>query len=335
MGGNIIPFNTKRRRLLTALALLPSLPAAAQPAKPRVYRVMGLTNSAPEAAPAYIQALEDGFRELGYAVGGNLIIEHFYTRGRPELLPALAAEIVRQKPDVIIAVSNAETAALKAETKSIPVVIALGAGIAEAGLVASLARPGGNITGFNTGASHEALAKHLQLLSEARPGLKRAAVLWDPTVPGFDPYVASMKEASRKLGISLRWVEVRRTEEIETALATIASARAEALCVISNVLTFTLRDQIVAFAAEQRLPAISYMREFTEAGLLMSYGADLVHLYKRSAIYADRILKGAKPADLPIEQPTKYETVINLRTAKTLGIAIPQSLLLRADRVVQ
>jgi putative tryptophan/tyrosine transport system substrate-binding protein len=296
---------------------------------------MGLSNSTPEAAPVYNKALEDGFRELGYTVGKNLLIEHLFTGGRPERLPALAAEIVRRKPDVIIAVSNAETAALKAATTSIPIVIALGAGTVEAGLVASLAKPGGNITGHNTGASTEVLAKQLELLKEARPGLKRAAVLWDPAIPGFAPYVARMEEGARKLGIALRWVEVRRIDEIEAALATIASERVEALCVISNVLTFTLRGRIAAFAADHRLPAISYMSEFTGAGLLMSYGVDLLHLYKRSAIYADKILKGAKPADLPVEQPTKYETVVNLRTAKALKLSIPQSLLLRADRLIE
>jgi putative tryptophan/tyrosine transport system substrate-binding protein len=144
-----------------------------------------------------------------------------------------------------------------------------------------------------------------------------------------------MEEGSRKLGIALRWVEVRRVDEIETALAKIASERVEALCVIANVLTFTLRERIAAFAADQRLPAISYMSEFAEAGLLMSYGADLVHLYKRSAIYVDRILKGAKPADMPVQQPTKYETVVNLKTAKALKLSIPQSLLLRADRLIE
>jgi len=296
---------------------------------------MGLSNSTPEVAPVYVKALEDGFRELGYSVGKNLLIEHLFTGGRPERLPALAAEIVQRKPDVIIAVSNAETAALKAATTSIPIVIALGAGTVEAGLVASLAKPGGNVTGQSAGASIEALAKQLELLREARPGLKRAAVLWDPAVPGFSPYVVRMEEGARKLGIALRWVEVRRVDEIEAALATIARERVEALCVITNVLTFTLRDRIAAFAAEQRLPAISYMSEFTEAGLLLSYGADLVHLYRRSAIYADKILKGARPADLPVEQPTRYETVVNLRTAKALNLSIPQSLLLRADRLIQ
>lgn len=335
MGGISLRYNARRRRVVAALALLPCFPVAAQPTKTRVYRVMSLSNSGPEAVPAYIKALDDGFRQLGYAVGGNLLIEHLFTRGRPELLPELAAEIVQRKPDVVIAVSNAETAALKAATTTIPIVIALGAGIAEAGLVASLAKPGGNITGNNTGASHEVLAKWLQLLNEARPGLKRAAVLWDPTVPGFEPYLNTMKEASRKVGIELRWVQVRRVDEIETALASIAKERAQALCVISNVLTFTLRHRIAAFVAEKRLPAISYMHEFTEAGLLMSYGADLVQLYKRSAIYVDKILKGARPGDLPIEQPTKYETVLNLKTAKALGLAIPQSLLLRTDRTIE
>jgi putative tryptophan/tyrosine transport system substrate-binding protein len=225
--------------------------------------------------------------------------------------------------------------ALKAATTSIPIVIALGAGTVEAGRVASLAKPGGNITGQSTGASVEALAKQIELLREARPGLKRAAVLWDPAVPGFDAYVARMEEGSRKLGIALRWVEVRRVDEIETALAKIARERVEGLCVVSNVLTFTLRERIAAFAAEQRLPAISYMSEFAEAGLLMSYGADLVHLYKRSAIYVDRILKGGKPADMPVQQPTKYETVVNLKTAKALKLSVPQSLLLRADRLIE
>jgi putative tryptophan/tyrosine transport system substrate-binding protein len=326
---------TRRRYLAAAAALLIPFVAKAQQVKSRVYRVMGLSNSTREATPAYAKALEDGFRELGYTVGKDLVIEHVFSGGRPERLPALASEIVRRKPDVIIAASNAETAALKAATTSIPIVIALGAGTVEAGLVASLAKPGGNITGQSTGASVEALAKQIELLREARPGLKRAAVLWDPAVPGFDAYVARMEEGSRKLGIALRWVEVRRVDEIETALAKIARERVEGLCVVSNVLTFTLRERIAAFAAEQRLPAISYMSEFAEAGLLMSYGADLVHLYKRSAIYVDRILKGGKPADMPVQQPTKYETVVNLKTAKALKLSVPQSLLLRADRLIE
>jgi putative ABC transport system substrate-binding protein len=324
----------RRRRFLGGIVAILAAPVVrAQP--PRVLRVIGLSNSTPAAAAAYIKALEDGFRELGYSPGRNIGIEHLYAEGNPERLPALAAEIVRRKPDVIIAASNAETAAAKAATDSIPIVMGLGAGPVEAGLIATLSRPGANVTGNATGASAQILGKWFELLREAKPGLKRAGVLWDPGVPGFNPFVSSLEEAARRFGIALRWVEVRRAEELDAALMRVAGERVEALCVIANVLTFTFRHRIAAFVAEQRLPAISYNSEFAEAGLLMSHGADLLQLYKRSAVYADKILKGSRPADLPVEQPNKYETVINLKAAKSLGLALPPSLLLRADRTIE
>ena len=323
-----------RRLLVTALVLLPSFPAAAQP-KARVFRVVGLSNSTAESTAAYVRALNEAFRELGYAAGTNLAVEHVLSEGRPERLPALAAEIVRRKPDVIIAASNAETAALKAATATIPIIIALGAGPVESGLVESLARPGGNITGTSTGASSEIVAKWLELLRDVKPELKRVGVLWDPGVPGFQRFVITLEEASRKLGMTLRWYPVKHRDELDAVLTKLSGEKLEALCVIANALTFALHQRIVAFVTEQRLPAISYMSEFVAAGFLMSYGADLLQLYKRSALYADRIFKGARPSELPIEQPTRYETVVNLKTAKALGLTIPRSLLLRADKVIE
>ena len=244
-------------------------------------------------------------------------------------------QAVRRKPDVIITLSNAETAAVQAATRSIPIVIGLGAGPVEAGFAASLAKPGGNITGISTGASADIVAKWLELLREIKPTLSRVAVLWDPTVPGFREFVQSLDATSRKLNIHLHWAELRRAEDLEDLLMRAAKERVEALCVFANSLTFTLRDRIAVFVASHRLPAISYMKEFAEAGFLVSYGADLVQLYKRAAIYADRILKGANPSDLAIEQPTNYQTVVNLRSAKALGVTIPQSIAVRANLLIE
>jgi putative ABC transport system substrate-binding protein len=327
---------TVRRRFLSAtLALTASTVAGAQVFRARTYRVVGLSNSSPEAAKEYIEALEEGFRDLGYSVGRNLIIEHRYTAGHPERLDNLAAEIVQSRPDVIIAVSNAETAAAMRATRTIPIVIALGAAPDEAGIVASLARPGGNVTGHSTGAGPGILAKWLELLVEVLPGLKRAGMLWDSTVPGFKAFVGVLKDASSRFGVELRSVEVRTAAEFDGAFARVLAERVEALCVVANVLTFTFRGRIAAFAAEQRLPAISYMREFVEAGLLMSYGVDLVQLYRRAAVYADKLLKGARPGDLPVEQASRYELVVNLAAARKIGLKIPQTLLIRADRVIE
>jgi putative ABC transport system substrate-binding protein len=309
--------------------------AAGQHPRKRIYRVVGLSNSSPEVASAYIKALEDGFRELGYTIGGNLVIEHRYTAGHPEKLDGMAAEIARSKPDVIIAVSNAETAAARRATATIPIIIALGAAPDDAGLVASLRRPGGNVTGNSTGAGPEILGKWVELFVEIKPNLKRMGMLWDPTVPGFRSFVGVLRDATQKFGIELRSVEVKRADEFDAAFERLVAERVDALCVIANVLTFTFRQRIAAFVAEQRLPAISYMGEFVEAGLLLSYGVDLVHLYKRSAVYADKIFKGARPTDLPVEQPMRYELIVNLAAARKLGLTIPQSVLLRADRVIE
>ena len=327
---------TRRRRLLLAAGglLVAPLIANGQQARQRVFRVFGLNNSTPEATSAYMEALEDGFRELGYVPGSNLIIKHLSSGGRPERLPGLAAEIVQSGADVIVAASNAETAAAMKATTSIPIVMALGYGPVEAGLVSSLARPGGNVTGITTDASLAIIAKWLEFLTEIKPNLRRVGLLWDPTVPGFTQFMSVLTDAASRLGLTLRSIEVRRGDEMDGALAQIAREGVDALCVVSNVLTFTYRNQIAAFTAKQRLPAITYMREFVEAGILMSYGADLLQLYRHSSVFVDRILKGAKPADLPVEQPTKFELVLNLKTARALSLTIPQSVLLRANKVI-
>jgi len=326
-----------RREFLVAAGVLLAEPlmASAQSTGKRIFRVGGLSNSTPEAASAYIKALEEGFGELGYGVGKDLLIEYLYAAGQPDRLPGLAAELVRRKPDAIVTVSNAETSAAMGATSSIPIVMGLGAGPVHAGLIASLGNPGGNVTGLTTDASPQILGKQLELLGEVLPNLKRVGVLWDSTVPGFGEILDRLEEGARSMAVTLRFFEARRAEELEPALAQISTDRLDALCVVANVLTFTFRMRIAEFTIERGLPAISYMNEFVHAGLLMSYGADLLQLYKRAAVYVDKIFKGAKPANLPVEQPTRFEMAINLHTAKRLGLTFPSSILLRADRVFE
>lgn len=325
----------RRRFLAMAAAMLAPVRATAQSKKDRVYRVAALYNSPPEAGPHYLRALEDGFRELGYRVGDNLVLEYSFSQGRSDRLGSLAAEIARRKPDLIITLSNAETAAARTATASIPIVMGLGAAPVEAGFAASLAKPGANITGVSTGASSDILGKWLELLREVNPALKRVGVLWDPSLPGFAQFVSSLNHGADRLGIGLRWAEVRGGDELDAVLGRLEAERIESLCVIATAVTFNLRSRIAAFVAARRIPAISYMKEFAESGFLLSYGADLVQLYKRSTIYADKILRGAKPSELAIEQPTTYLTVVNLQTAKALGLSLPQSLTLRADQVIR
>lgn len=272
-------------------------------------------------------------RDLGWIAGQSIVFETRFAAGQTDQLPALAADLVRLKVDVIVALTNHETLAAKQATTSIPIVMLLGVAPVEAGLVASLARPGGNITG--TTVAPIAGGKYLELLKEAVPKLARVAVLWDPTFPGITTQELLEVDA-RTLGLTSAVFEARRPEDVDAALARIARDRPGALLVALGGPLLARIRQIVEFAAQHHLPTIfPGARIPVDAGGLMSYGYDFPPLLRRAAWYVDRILRGTKPADLPVEQPTTAELVVNLKTATALGLAIPRSLLQRADHVIE
>ena len=327
---------TTRREFIGTLAgglLAAPLAAEAQaPAKvPRIgfLSVLSLTDN-----PHELEAFRQGLRELGYVEGQTIAIEYRFAEGRPERLPALAAELVRLKVDVIVTAGPPAPEAAKQATSTIPIVVAATGDPVAEGLVASLARPGGNITGLAT-ISSELVGKQLELLKELVPKISRVAVLQNPS-NNHHPFVVRQAEAAaRALGLKLHIVQAGTSLEIDAAFAKMRSQRAGGVLVLRDAQFLTQRTQIAALAAKSRLPAVYSFRDQVEAGGLMAYGANSPQMYRRAATYVDKILKGAKPADLPVEQPTKFEFVINLKTAKALGLKIPQSLLQRADEVIQ
>jgi putative ABC transport system substrate-binding protein len=286
------------------------------------------------SSPLLDEAFQEGLRELGYVEGQNIVIEYRSAEGKDERLPGLAAELVRLKVDVIVAASPPATEAAKRATSTVPIVFALSGDPVAAGLVASLARPGGNITGLAT-ISGEVVGKQLELLKRVAPKVSRVAVLQNPSNPGHALTLPQAEGAARALGVQLQVLKARTPSEIEVAFAAMRSQRADGALVLRDAMFREQRAQIVALAAKSRLPAVYGLREEAEAGGLMAYGASVPQLFRRAATYVDKILKGAKPADLPVEQPTKFELVINLKTAKALGLTIPPSLLGQADQVIQ
>jgi putative ABC transport system substrate-binding protein len=271
-------------------------------------------------------------RELGYVEGQNLVVERRYSEGRAERFPEFAGELVRLKADIIIVTTTPAALAVKSATSIVPVVFPTAIDPVGTGVVPSLARPAGNITGSTTQAP-EIVAKRLQLLKEAIPHLSRVAVLWNAANPANAGQWREVQGAARALGLTLQSREVRGPRDFERAFAAMARERPDALLFIVDGLTIQHGEEIVDFVTKHRIP--SMLDRAYKAGGLMSYGADEAELWRRAALLVDRILKGAKPADLPIEQPTKFELVINLKTAKALGLSIPQSLLRRADEVIQ
>lgn len=289
--------------------------------------------SASVDAPS-VEAFRQGLRELGWVEGRNLSIESRFAEGNLERLPVLAAELVRSNVDVIIGISSQGALAAKNATSTIPIVISMTGDPVESGLVASLARPGGNLTGV-TALGLVLSEKRLQLLKEAVPGVKRVAVLSNPAFPDSRLGVKRLEGAAHALGVHLLVLEVHDPAGLEKAFAAMRNERAGALVVLTDPLFLTHRTRIVELAAQIRLPAIYAIQGFMDVGGLMFYGESLPDVHRRAAIYVDKILKGAKPAELPIEQPTKFELVVNVKTAKALGLKIPQSVLMRADRVIE
>ena len=287
--------------------------------------------------PQLREAFFQGLRDLGYIEGRNIVIEYRDAGGKPERLPALAAELVALKVDVILVGSTPAALAAKQATETIPIVFTGTADPVGSGLVTSLARPGGNVTGL-TNLFAELVGKRLEQLTQAAPGVSRIAVLWQPGALGDRTEKEMLKAAdvaAQALGVRLQFIEARGPADFDRVFSDISRARAGALTVLPSIMFSSERRRLVDLAAKHRLPAVYSFREFVDAGGLMSYGPNLADLLRRAATYVDKILKGAKPADLPVEQPTKFELVINLKTAKALGLTIPPSMLQRADEVIQ
>jgi putative ABC transport system substrate-binding protein len=327
---------TTRSTFLGTLAgglLAAPFTAEAQPAG-KVSRIGYLSASSSTSNPRILEAFRQGLRDLGWVESQNLVIEYRWAEGRFDRLADLAAELVRLKVDLIVAAPAPPALAAKKATGTIPIAF-MGAGDPVGqGLVASLARPGGNVTGLSYGVGSTILAKDLELLKEAVPKVRRVAVLFNPASPTAS-ITSEVKDAARSLGLQLQLVEARGPGEFDGAFAAMARERVGALFVVQDPAFIPQRARLADLAAKNRLPTILTQGEDAEAGGLMSYGPKLSDLWRRAATYVDKILKGAKPADLPVEQPTKFELVINLKTAKALGLTISPSLLQRADEMIQ
>jgi putative ABC transport system substrate-binding protein len=326
-----------RRMFMCALVgglLAAPLAAEAQPAG-NVWRIGYLSSqSAASVGRVSFDAFRQGLRDLGYVEGQNIVIESRWANGEYERLPTLAKELVSLSPDLIVSGGGDPTVrAVKAATTTVPVVFVTGSAVA-AGIVSNLARPTGNLTGFDL-LEEELYTKQLALLKETLPKALRVAVLWNPRIAGGEVRRKGLEIAAQALRVKLRFLEAQHPGEIDTALAAIARERSDALFVTSDPMFASEAGRIIRWTAGARLPTMYSWRIFPEGGGLISYSTDLAAVYRRAATYVDKILRGAKPADLPVEQPTKYELVINLKPAKALGLTIPPSLLQRADEVIQ
>ena len=329
-----------RREFVRSLAALAASPAmvfkphsadAQQPASPRRIGVL-LVIFSPQSKEA--QAFRQGLRDAGYAEGRDVIIEWRYADGDYDRIPALVDDLVQQKVEVMVVETTLAAQTIKRATSTIPIVMSLVGDPIGAGLVASLPRPGANVTGLSS-MTIPLSTKRLQLLKEAVPKVTRVTVLWNPETPWHRKVLEDLKAVAPSMSIELAFVGIRASEEIVPAFSAISRAQAEALQLIESPLFSKHRMTLLKLVSKARLPAMYPERQFADTGGLMSFGTNIGDLYRRSAGYVDKILKGAKPGDLPIEQPTRFEFVINLKTAKALGLKIPQSILLRADEVIR
>jgi len=315
--------------LVVAVAFLGAIAQAQQPAK-----VPPIGYLASFIASSRHEAFRQGLRELGYVEGKNIVVEWRDAEGKLDRLPALAAELVRLKVAVIVTAGGTPTRAANEATSTIPIVMTQDTDPVANGFVASLARPGGNITGLAT-LNAELSGKRLELLKEIVPRLSRVAVFGTSTAPGQTLMLKEMELAARALKVKLQYLDVLNSNDIETAFRAAGKGRADGVLVMSGTVPLSQRTQVVELAVKSRLPAIYYRSEFVEDGGLTSYAVNLNDLARRAATYVDKILKGAKPADLPVEQPTKFELVINLKAAKQIGLTIPPNVLARADKVIR
>jgi ABC-type uncharacterized transport system substrate-binding protein len=320
--------------VLAVSLMLAPLAAGAQQAA-RLPRIGVLFASTPAATSHLLDGLRQGLREHGYVEGQHIILERRYGQAGTERMSDVAAELVRLKVDVLVAATDPATAALRQQTQTIPIVMANGTDPVGTGFVASLARPGGNVTGLSA-LSPELSGKRLGLLREVIPGLGRVAIIWNPDVLGAQFDYKETETAARSMRLQLQSVEVSRSADLDRAFSAVTKQRAQALIVQTpNPVLFANRSQIASFAERTRLPSMYGQKEFADAGGLITYGPNTADLWRRAATYVDKILKGAKPADLPVEQPTTFELVINLKTAKALKLTIPPTLLQRADQVIE
>jgi putative ABC transport system substrate-binding protein len=317
---------------LTLRMLIAPCTVTAQPrsAVPRI----GILTLAAEASTPVWEAFRQGLRDLGYVEGKNISLEYRFAAGQPERLSALVAELVRDQVDIIVTTGGAAAQAARDATQIIPIVMATSGDPIRSGLVASLAQPGGNLTGLSLMVT-EVGGKRLELLKEALPHVSRVAVLWNAGNPASPDELRAIEATARGLGLQLHARAVRSLDELESTFAAMTREGAEALITLADAVLWNHRTRVVALAAQYRLPAVFDAREFADAGGLMTYGPHVPDNYRRAAVYVDKILKGTKPADLPVEQPVKFELVINLKTAQALGVTIPPALLFQADEVLQ
>ena len=315
-----------------AFALVGAAVQAQQPTK--IPRIGYLITSSPAAIAPRMEAFQQGLRDLGYVEGKNIVIEHRYANGRSDQLRVLAAELVQLNVDIIVSSGPTATRPAKEATSKIPIVMTFDDDPIGSGFVASLARPGGNVTGLST-LSPEISGKQLELLKEIVPKITRVAVLGTLTREGTAQNLKEMELAAGAFGLKLQYLDTQNVKDIEGSFENASKGRAEAVLILQSPVFNSQRPQIAELALKRRLPAIYPRREFVEDGGLMSYGVSILDLDRRAAIYVDKILKGTKPADLPIEQPTKFELMINLKTAKQIGLIIPPNVLARADKVIR
>ncbi len=326
----------QRRRILLALSSLFASPltSVAQQSRDRIFRIGVLSSFSESNSAEWHEGLRRSLRDLGWIEGKNIEIQYRYAQGRNERLPALASDLVRLKVDVIVADESTDALAARAQTATIPIVMASAGAAVEIGLVASLAQPGGNVTGLSQ-MTPELAGKHLELLKEVVPKLSRVAVLWNPQGKTSELGWKDMQLSAKRTGIQLTSLEVRKPDDFDKAFQEIIRAHVDALATMPHPVFATNLERIAKFAAGNRLPSVFHLQEYAEAGGLMAYGPNRTEMFRRAAAYVDKILKGAKPANLPIEQPTKFNLVVNLRTARAIGLAIPQSVRLRVDRLIE
>ena len=326
-----------RRRFISAVAAgFVAMPVASRAQESaRVWRIGFLEAGAPAANQHFLDAFKRGLSERGYVEGRNVVIVERWGDGYVDRFPALLGELVQEKVDIVVVASTAGAVAAKSVIKTRPVVFVGVQDPVGVGIVERLGRPGGNLTGFSQAEEERLVGKRLELFKEAVPPVERLGLIWNPTAPGVELRLKEARKAAAKFVVSLRTFEVRDAKELDGAFATMTKERLSRLMVLADPLTVRNRKHIVELAAKSRIPAIYPFLEFTRVGGLMAYGPSIPELFRRAAGYVEKILKGTRPADLPVEQPTKFDLVINLKTEKTLGLTIPRTVLARADEVIQ